>query len=238
MTWSGPSPTVKRSSRPPSELKPDVILADVAMPHLNGLDACERIRQHLPRAKVIFLTMDEDPDTAAEAIRRGASGYLLKASAASELFDAIQQVLSGKIYVASAIAKGPAGVFVSHAEKGQSSGLTLRQREVLQLLAEGKSMKEAADILGITPRTIAFHKYSMMEQLGFKTGAELIQHAVSLGLVSGRHQPDRCRRPISRRRTSSLSVLPVVPNSAGALSCSIMMAAGQFPTPFRLGHVK
>ena len=169
------------------ELKPDVILVDVAMPHLNGLDACERIRQRVPRAKVIFLTMDEDPDTAAEAIRRGASGYLLKASAASELFDAIEQVLSGKIYIAPAIAKGPAGVFVSQAEKGKSSGLTLRQREVLQLLAEGKSMKEAADILNITPRTIAFHKYSMMEQLGFKTGADLIQHAVTLGLVSGRH---------------------------------------------------
>ena len=89
------------------ELKPDVILVDVAMPHLNGLDACERIRQRVPRAKVIFLTMDEDPHTAAEAIRRGASGYLLKASAASELFDAIREVLSGKIYVAPAIAKGP-----------------------------------------------------------------------------------------------------------------------------------
>ena len=78
-------------------------------------------------------------------------------------------------------------MFVAQAEKGKSSGLSLRQREVLQLLAEGKSMKEAADILNITPRTIAFHKYSMMEQLGFKTGADLIQHAVTLGLVSGRH---------------------------------------------------
>ena len=168
------------------DLKPDVILADVAMPHLNGLDACERIRQRVPGAKVIVLTMDEDPDTAAEAIRRGAAGYLLKASAASELFEAVEQVLSGKIYIAPAIAKGPAGVFVAQAEKGKSSGLSLRQREVLQLLAEGKSMKEAADILNITPRTIAFHKYSMMEQLGFKTGADLIQHAVTLGLVSGR----------------------------------------------------
>jgi DNA-binding NarL/FixJ family response regulator len=169
------------------DLKPDVILADVAMPHLNGLDACERIRQRVPRAKVIVLTMDDDPHTAAEAIRRGASGYLLKASAASELFEAMEQVLSGKIYIAPAIAKGPAGVFVAQAEKGKSSGLSLRQREVLQLLAEGKSMKEAGDVLGITPRTIAFHKYSMMEQLGFKTGADLIQHAVTLGLVSGRH---------------------------------------------------
>ena len=169
------------------DLKPDLILVDVAMPQLNGLDACERIRQRLPRAKVIFLTTDEDPDTAADAIRRGASGYLLKVAAASELFDAIRQVLDGRIYVTPSIAKGPVGVFVSHAEKGKGSGLTLRQREVLQLLAEGKSMKEAADILKVTPRTIAFHKYSMMEQLGFKTTAELVQHAVALGLVRGRH---------------------------------------------------
>ena len=168
------------------ELKPDVILVDVAMPHLNGLDACERVRQRVPRAKLIFLTMNDDPDTAAEAIRRGASGYLLKASPPSDLFEAIRQVLDGKIYVAPTIAGGPVGVFVSNAEKGKGSGLTLRQREVLQLLAEGKSMKEAADILNITSRTIAFHKYSMMEQLGFKTTAELVQHAVTLGLVSGR----------------------------------------------------
>ena len=168
------------------QLKPDLILVDVAMPHLSGLDACERIRQRVPRSKVIFLTMDEDPDTAAEAIRRGASGYLLKASAASELFDAIKEVLSGKTYVTPAIAKGPVGVFVSKAEKGKATGLTPRQREVLQLLAEGMSMKEAADILNITPRTIAFHKYSMMEALGFKTTADLIRHAVTLGLVKGR----------------------------------------------------
>jgi DNA-binding NarL/FixJ family response regulator len=176
------------------ELEPDVILVDVAMPHLNGLDACERIRQRVPRTKVIFLTMDEDPDTAAEAMRRGASGYLLKASAASELFEAIGQVLDGKIYVAPSIARGPVGVFVSHAERGKGSGLTLRQREVLQLLAEGKSMKEAADILEVTPRTIAFHKYSMMEHLGLKTTAELVQHAVTLGLV---------RPPASRDASSS-----------------------------------
>ena len=167
------------------ELKPDLILVDVAMPKLNGLDACERIRQRMPRAKLLFLTMDDDPDTAAEAIRRGASGYLLKASAVSELFEAIREVLDGRIYVTPTIAKGPPGVFVSHAEKGKGIGLTLRQREVLQLLAEGKSMKEAADILNVTPRTIAFHKYSMMEHLGFKTTAQLIQHAVALGLVSG-----------------------------------------------------
>ncbi len=167
-----------------AELNPDVILVDVAMPNLNGLDACERVRQRVPRAKLIFLTMNNDPDTAAEAIRRGASGYVLKASPPSELFEAMTQALSGRVYVAQALTDEPIGVFVSRADKSRGRELSLRQREVLQLLAEGRAMKEVADILGITPRTVAFHKYSMMEQLGFKTGAELIQHAVTLGLVS------------------------------------------------------
>ena len=170
-------------------LKPAVVLVDVSMPHLGGLDACERILQRTPRTKVIFLTMNEDPDIAAEAVRRGASGYVLKASAASELFEAIREALNGRIYVTPAIARGPVGVFVANAERGAGRGLTLRQREVLQLLAEGKSMKEAADILSVTPRTIAFHKYSMMEALGFKTTAELIRHAVTLGLVTERRPP-------------------------------------------------
>ena len=112
---------VMRSVKAAEELKPDLILVDVAMPKLNGLDACERIRQRMPRAKLIFLTMDDDPDTAAEAIRRGASGYLLKVSAVSELFEAIREVLDGRIYVTPTIAKGPTGVFVSHAEKGKGS---------------------------------------------------------------------------------------------------------------------
>jgi DNA-binding NarL/FixJ family response regulator len=169
------------------ELRPDLILVDVGMPQLNGLDACERIRQRLPQAKLIFLTMTEDPETAAEAIRRGASGYLLKTSAPTELFDAIQQVLRGRTYVTSAIADGPVGVFVEKAERSKAGGLSLREREVLQLLAEGRSMKEAAGILGVTPRTIAFHKYAMMERLGLKSGAELVQHAVAVGLVAKRH---------------------------------------------------
>jgi DNA-binding NarL/FixJ family response regulator len=172
------------------QLHPDLILVDIGMPQLNGLDACERIRQRLPQAKLIFLTMTEDPETAAEAIRRGASGYLLKTSAPTELFDAIQHVLRGRTYVTSAIADGPVGVFVERAERSKAGGLTglsLREREVLQLLAEGRSMKEAAVILGVTPRTIAFHKYAMMERLGLKSGAELVQHAVAVGLVAKRH---------------------------------------------------
>lgn len=167
------------------KLQPDVVVADIGMPQLNGLDAAEQLRAKAPKTKVIFLTVNEDPDMAAEAIRRGALGYLLKKSAATELFAAIQEVLAGRHYITSLVRHDPTAVFVSRAEQGQRKlELTLRQREVLQLLAEGRSMKEAAGILQVTPRTIAFHKYSMMAQLGLRTGAELVQHAVHLGLVS------------------------------------------------------
>jgi DNA-binding NarL/FixJ family response regulator len=172
-------------------LHPDVIIADISMPRLNGLDACQRVKELLPATKLIFLTMNEDPDIASEAIRRGAAGYVLKKSASAELFDALQQVHLGRVYVTPVIACGPTAVFAAAAKKSSrgTRALSLRQREVLQLLAEGRSMKEAADILQVTPRTIAFHKYSIMEQLGLKTGAELIQHAVHLRLVSGRTFP-------------------------------------------------
>jgi DNA-binding NarL/FixJ family response regulator len=167
------------------KLEPDVVVADIGMPQLNGLDAAEQLRARLPKTKVIFLTVNEDPDVAAEAIRRGALGYLLKKSAATELFTAIQAVMGGRHYLTPLITRDPTKVFVSRAEHARRApGLTLRQREVLQLLAEGCSMKEAADILRVTPRTIAFHKYSMMEQHGFKTTAELVQYAVRLGLVA------------------------------------------------------
>jgi DNA-binding NarL/FixJ family response regulator len=167
------------------KLKPEVVVADIGMPRLNGLDAAEQLRTKLPGTKLIFLTVNEDPDIAAEAIRRGALGYLLKKSAATELFAAIQAVLGGRHYITPLITRDPTKVFVSRAEHARRPpGLTLRQREVLQLLAEGRSMKEAADILHVTPRTIAFHKYSMMEQHGFKTTAELVQYAVRLGLLA------------------------------------------------------
>jgi len=168
-------------------LKPDVIIADISMPHLNGLDACEQLKRKQPNARLIFLTVNEDPDVAAEAIRRGASGYLLKKAASSELFEAIRTVLQGRPYITPLITHDPPGVFVERARgSGTGHALTLRQREVLQLLAEGRSMKEAANVLNVSPRTIAFHKYGMMEQLGLKTSAELVQHAVRLGLVTNK----------------------------------------------------
>jgi DNA-binding NarL/FixJ family response regulator len=169
------------------QLQPDVILSDISMPLLNGLDAAERLRKEVPKAKLVFLTVNEDPVLATEAVRRGATGYLLKKSAASELFEALRQVLAGRTYITPAVTLVPTAVFVAEAKRTMHAhGLSLRQREVLQLLAEGKSMKEAADLLGVTTRTIAFHKYGMMQQLGLKTGAELVQHAVHLGLVSDR----------------------------------------------------
>jgi len=168
-------------------LKPDVILADISMPRLNGLDAAERLLDRVPGVKLVFLTVSEDPQVAAEAIRRGAVGYVLKKSASAELFEALRQVLRGQTYVTPAIAKVSTVDFVVEAKRpGPVRGLSLRQREVLQLLAEGKSMKEAADVLGVTPRTIAFHKYAMMEQLGLKNGAELVRYAVTQNIVQPR----------------------------------------------------
>lgn len=167
------------------KLRPDVIVTDISMPNLNGLDACRKLRKILPEVKVVFLTANEDPDLAAEAIRSGANGYLLKGSAASELFQAIKSVLNGRTYITPLVAEGMIGSLMG-GSPGRSAidKLTIRQREVLQLLAEGNTMKKAARILSVTPRTIAFHKYRIMEELRIETNAELIQFAVKNGLVS------------------------------------------------------
>jgi DNA-binding NarL/FixJ family response regulator len=166
---------------------PQVVVLDISMPRLNGIEAAAQLRRKLPDVRIIFLTVNEDPDVAAEAIRRGASAFLLKSSASAELILAIEMALAGKTYITPLITKGrPLGVFLSEAGKPAADKLTARQREVLQLLAEGRSMKEAADILKLTPRTVAFHKYTMMETLGFKTGAELVQYAVEHRIVSSR----------------------------------------------------
>jgi DNA-binding NarL/FixJ family response regulator len=163
------------------ELKPDVIVADISMPLMNGLEAGLRLKELLPTMKLIFLTMNEDHDLAVEALRCGASGYLLKTSAASELIRAIQLALKGKTYVTPQIAKGMQKAFIHNPNprpKARAKTLTARQREVVQLLAEGKSMKEVASVLNVTPRTVAFHKYRIMEELNLKTNADLIQFAI------------------------------------------------------------
>ncbi len=162
-----------------AELKPDVIVLDIAMPLLNGLDAARQLKKTMPKVKLIFLTMNEDPNVAREAFRAGASGYLLKTSASSELSKAIKEALCGRSYVTPVITQGMVESFIRRpGDNRDTPKLTSRQREVLQLLAEGCSMKEAANILNIKPRTVAFHKYRMMEQLNLKNNADLIQFAL------------------------------------------------------------
>ena len=165
------------------ELKPDVVVLDISMPLLNGLEAGRQIKRKLPGTKLVFVTMNEDTDLAADAFRAGASGYLLKQSATSELMAAIRQVMEGRSYVTPLITEGLVGSLMHHDESAPGHELTPRQREVLQLLAEGRSMKEVASLLSLTPRTVAFHKYRIMEQLKIKSSAELVQYAVKHHIV-------------------------------------------------------
>jgi DNA-binding NarL/FixJ family response regulator len=160
-------------------LKPDAVVVDVAMPLLNGLEACRQLKAKMPGLRLIFLTMNEDPELAVEAIRAGASGYVLKKSAGSELLEAIQSALRGKSHITQQIARGIEDCFIRNPNgRAHSKSLTPRQREVVQLLGEGKSMREAATVLSVTPRTVAFHKYRVMQELGFKTNADLVQFAM------------------------------------------------------------
>ena len=164
-------------------LRPDIIVLDISMPLLNGLDAGRQIKRKHPEVKLIYVTMNEDSDLAAEAFRLGAAAYLLKRSAASELTTAIREVIRGRSYVTPLIADSLIGFLLHSDERKPSRELTPRQREVLQLLAEGNSMKEVAAVLKLSARTVAFHKYQMMAQLNVKTTAELVQYAVKHRIV-------------------------------------------------------
>jgi len=166
-----------------TKLTPDVIVLDVGMPLLNGLDAGERLRKLLPNVKLVFLTMKDDPNLAAAALNLGTVGYVLKHSAASELLKAISEVLRGRSYVTPKLK--PENWAVREARAQQfSKGLTPRQREVLQLLAEGRPMKEIADILKVSEKTIMFHKYHIMDSFNLKSNAELVLFALKNGLIS------------------------------------------------------
>src|SRR5436190_18461989 len=169
-----------------AEFRPHLIIVDVAMPLLNGLDAAQQAKELMPSIKVIFLTMNHDADLAAEAFRRGASGYLLKTCAASELAIAVREVLRGKSYLSPMIAKDTVDFLLRQDRKLIEEGqrLTERQREVLQLLAEGKCMKEVAGVLNVTTRTVAFHKYRIMEVLNVRSNAELVQYAIRQHLIA------------------------------------------------------
>jgi DNA-binding NarL/FixJ family response regulator len=166
------------------KLNPNVIVLDIGMPNMNGLNAGQRLKQLMPTVKLIYLTMNQDPDMAAEAFRLGASAFLVKNSAGSELVRALREVVRGGTYVTPLMTKDMVGSFIQNFKRRKSTNrLTLRQKEVLQLLAEGRSMKEAAFILHVSPRTVAFHKYTMMEHLNIRSSAELIEYAMRSALA-------------------------------------------------------
>jgi DNA-binding NarL/FixJ family response regulator len=166
-------------------MKPDVIILDISMPHLNGLDAGEQINQKMPKIALIYLTMNAKPDVAAEAFRRGACGYVLKQSAADELLTAVRKAVLGASYLSPMIAKETVTFLINKGKRrGEEDHITTRQREILQLLSEGMSMKEVGGMLDLKPGTVAFHKYRMMENLGLKTNAELLEYAIKRRIPS------------------------------------------------------
>lgn len=166
-------------------LRPDIVIADVSMPLLNGIEAARQIRQSDPKVKIVFLSMHADVTYASEAIRAGGSAYVLKSSAGAEIREAIREARRGRIYVTPSIDRA---VVMTQAERGRGPKhleveLTRRQREVLRLLGEGRSLKEVAALLNISIKTAEFHKYRMMTMLGLRTNAELMRHAVRLGIT-------------------------------------------------------
>ncbi len=160
-------------------LKPHVVILDVHMSQLNGLDAGARIKRAMPGVKLVFLTMSTAPHLAAEAFRRGASGYVLKQSSGEELLIAIRKAAQGGSYLSPLVAKETVAFLLKQGEsRGEDKRITQRQSEILQLLVEGNSMKQVASIVDIKPGTVAFHKYKMMEKLKIKTNAALIEYAI------------------------------------------------------------
>lgn len=164
---------------------PHVVVMDITMPLLNGLDACRELKRQLPRISVVLLTSHEDESLVLEALNAGASGYVLKHEAASQLVEAIKRVMSGEMYVSASIS-GSVLLSIGANPKlmDESVQLTGRQREIVQLIAEGKSMKEIAYLLNVAVSTVADHKYSAMQALQIKSNAELIKYALSRGMIS------------------------------------------------------
>ncbi len=169
-----------------AQAAPDIVLVDISMPLLNGIDATRQLKKLLPEVKIIVVTMHADSAYLNEAFKAGASGYLLKRSAGSELHQAMESVLSGNFYVTPLLTKGlvDSALGGSPLPANRQTALTPRQREVLQLVAEGKAVKEIAQLLNISPRTVEFHKAQIMEQLALRTTAELTKYALAHGLTS------------------------------------------------------
>ncbi len=171
--------------REAQQIQPDIIIADITMPLLNGIDAARQIRQTNPDVKIVFLTMHPDVTFATEALAAGGSGFVLKNSAGDELLTAIQEVMMGRVYVTKSIAEA-VNLGVSSRSKAWRSPqdpLTARQREVLQLLAEGLPIKQIAERLHISSRTVEFHKYRIMDELGLRSTAEISRYAARHGIV-------------------------------------------------------
>ena len=166
-------------------LRPDIVVLDISMPKLNGLDAARRLRKIVPQARLIFVTVHADQDYVNQAFKAGASAYLLKRSARSELALAIEAVKNGNYYVTSLIAKDLVHSAISETQPGTGGQdrLPMRQREILQLVAEGLTLKEIASTLGLSPKTVEYHKSKLMEQLGLHTTAELTKYALAHGLT-------------------------------------------------------
>lgn len=167
------------------QLQPDIVISDISMPKLNGLDAARRLQKIVPRPRVIFVTVHADQDYVTQAFKAGASAYLLKRSAGSELLQAIDAVKNDNYYITSLIAKDlvQAAIADTASEAGGQDRLPIRQREILQLVAEGLTLKEIASTLGLSPKTVEYHKAKLMEQLGLHTTAELTKYALAHGLT-------------------------------------------------------
>jgi DNA-binding NarL/FixJ family response regulator len=162
-----------------SELRPDVVVLDIGIPGMNGLTAARYLKKKIPKTKLVFLTAFHDRDAASEAFKLGASGYVLKSSAGSDLIKALREVLRGGYFASEVLTEGMTGSFVQAFKRmEQKEKLTPRQKEVLGLLSSGMSMKQVAARLNITPRTVAFHKYTIMEQHEITSNAELISFAI------------------------------------------------------------
>ena len=164
-------------------LKPDVVVLDISMPLLNGLDAATRLRGSMPALKLVFLTMKADPNLAAAAMNLGAVGFVLKSDASSELLKAVSSVLNGKAYITPRVRPEDWAQQEVRARQ-HVKDLTPRQEEVLQLLAEGRSMKEIAGILSVSEKTVEFHKYHIMETFHLKNNAEIVRFAIERNLIS------------------------------------------------------
>jgi len=166
------------------QLEPDVVIMDLAMPYLNGIDAGQRLKALLPNTKIVVLTVCEDAEVAATVMRQWASGYLLKKSASAELLTTVREVLHGRSYVTTHLTQDLIQNFIRNPVPAEKKQLTARQREVLQLLAEGGTLKEVAKVLGLATRTVAYHKYRLMEEHGLRTNSDLVLLALAEKVIS------------------------------------------------------